>query len=242
MTTVAEVAATAPDQLTNAYRSQRRMIIEKVTAGVAAAWAALHANRDQTIAANIALVEAGQATIARLVDSYMTTLQIAELGHGSLEGLTAADYTALRGIDAATVYARPFGAYGTFIAQGADEARAVQAATASAEKLAATDLQLAQTHAARDWMQGNEFVVGYRRVLNPPSCPLCTAASTRTYRKADLMPIHEHCDCGVMPLWGHEPVASVGTKVRIEDDPEIGPRLMASDWSNVGPRLIEKPL
>jgi hypothetical protein len=86
----------------------------------------------------------------------------------------------------------------------------------------------------------DEFrIVGYRRVLSGegPHCKLCTAASTRTYRIADLMAIHEHCTCGVQPLYGTEPVASIGTTVRVEDDPELGPRLMADSWSNVGPRL-----
>ena len=75
-----------------------------------------------------------------------------------------------------------------------------------------------------------------------PHCALCEAAATRTYRIADLLPIHEHCTCGVLPLYGTEPVPSVGTAVRVEDDPELGPRLMADNWSNVGPRLnLDKP-
>jgi hypothetical protein len=53
------------------------------------------------------------------------------------------------------------------------------------------------------------------------------------------MPIHEHCTCGVQPLYGTEPVASVGTTVRVEHDPELGPRLMADNWTPVGPRIIE---
>ena len=231
-----------PTALTTNYARQRAHIIDQVLAAVAATWAAQHANPAQTIASVTAIVGAGQATVVRLVDAYMATLQTAELGHGAILGLDPADYTIakLRGVAADVVYGRPFGAYRAFLSQGADEARAVEAAQASVEKLAATDLQLAQTRSAHDWMAGNKYVVGYRRVLNPPSCPLCTVAADRTYRKSDLMPIHEHCDCGVQPLWGEEPVASVGTTVRVEDDPELGPRLMADKWSNVGPRLIEK--
>lgn len=158
--------------------------------------------------------------------------------------LELAAYTTekMRGLPAAEVYARPFGAYAKFLSDGADEADAVRAAQASVSKLAATDLQLAQTHSARDWMSESEWVVGYRRVLTGAhSCDLCTLASQRTYRTSELMPIHEHCDCGIEPLWGHEPVASVGTTVRVENDPELGPRLMADNWRSVGPRLIEQP-
>lgn len=162
--------------------------------------------------------------------------------------LDPARYTtaAIRQVAADAVYGRPFGAYGAFVKDGAHPADALRAATASATKLAATDLQLAQTHAARDWMSAalegatDELrIVGYRRVLTGPGphCDLCTAASTRTYRVSDLMPIHEHCGCTVEPLYGTEPVASIGTTVRVEDDPEIGPRLLADSWSDVGPRL-----
>ena len=97
---------------------------------------------------------------------------------------------------------------------------------------------MAQTNSARDWMQDEVTIVGWRRILNLPSCELCTIAATRTYRKSDLAGIHEHCDCTVSPLFGTEPVASVGTTVRVEMDPEIGARLMADSWSSVGPRLI----
>jgi len=234
----------AAQRIEAAYRQQRLRIRSQVLAAVAAAWARLHADQQQTIQSVTGLVAAGQGAIAQLVDAYLTQSQIAQVGTGTLKGLDPALYTTtvLRRIAAPVIYARPFGAYGAFIAQGADEATAVRAAQASATKLAATDMQLAQTHAARDWMTGDAYIVGWRRTLNPPSCKLCTVAASRTYRISDLMPIHEHCDCGVAPLYGHEPVASVGTTVRIDEDPEIGPRLMADNWSNVGPRLIDKPL
>lgn len=44
-------------------------------------------------------------------------------------------------------------------------------------------------------------ITGYRRVLHPElaqsgqSCGLCVAASTRIYKKKDLMPLHNMCNC-----------------------------------------------
>lgn len=234
-------------QIDAAYTAQRLRLSATVSAAVAASWAHLHQDRPAAIGQIVALVGAGQTHTVRLVNAYMTAKTIEATGRGVRITLDPALYTTdlLRGIAASAVYSRPFGAYGAFVNDGAHPAEAIRAARASVSKLAATDLQLAQTHAARDWMQAADEqtatgirIVGYRRVLNPPSCKLCEAASTRTYRIADLMPIHEHCDCTVQPLYGTEPVASIGTTVRVDDDPELGPRLMADSWTPVGPRLI----
>jgi hypothetical protein len=237
---VTSTAEPAQEQLASRYTTARLRQSATVQAAVAAAWAAMYSDRSVAIKRIVELVLAGQRNTVALVEAYLATETLLVTGEHASHALDPASYTidALRGVAAAEVYARPFGAYGAFRSQGAEAAQAIEAARASVSKLAATDLQLAQTHAARDWMQAEPRIVGYRRVLNLPSCALCTAASTRTYRKADLLPIHEHCDCTVAPLFGTAPVASVGTKVRVQNDPEIGPRLMADDWSPVGPRLI----
>lgn len=244
------VEARPQSELDAAYTAQRARLVASVTAAVALAWGHLYADRSATIAQIVKLVETGQATLANLLGVYFAAKQLQTTGTPSQVSLNPDAYTtlALRGIPAEIVYGRPFGAYGASVDRGASVAEAIVSAQAYVKKIAATDLQLVQTHAAHDWMratsvrdQGDELrIVGYRRVItNPNACKLCVAASTRTYRIADLMPIHEHCDCGVQPLWGTEPVASVGTTVRVEDDPEIGPRLMADTWSMVGPRLTE---
>lgn len=236
-------------QIDTAYQAQRLRLNAAVVAGVASAWASLHQDKQSTIAHVVKLVTVGQVHTVRLVDAFMTAKTLQATGQRARVGLDPALYTTttLRGVAAASVYGRPFGAYGAFVKDGAHPSEAVRAAQASVTKLAATDLQLAQTHSARDWMQAvaggattEVRIVGYRRVLTGagPHCALCTAASTRTYRIADLLPIHEHCTCTAQPLYGTEPVASVGTTVRVELDPELGPRLMADDWSPVGPPLI----
>lgn len=222
-----------------AYKTQRGRISQAVLAATLAAYRSPSSNQEQTIQTVVPLVTAGQEQTASLVDAYMAAKATEVVGAGTVKGLDPSLYTTevLRGVTAASVYARPFTVYHSTLAKTGDEAQAVTSAQALAKKLAVTDIQLAQTHAARDWMNDEPEIVGYRRVLNPPSCPLCTAASTRTYSKADLMPIHEHCDCGVEPLWGTQPVPAVGTSVRVEIDPELGPRLMADSWQSVGPTL-----
>lgn len=231
--------------LDTAYQAQRIRLTATVTAATASAWAQHYKDRNATIQRVVGIVTAGQAHTVRLVDSYMTAKAVQATGSGTLKHLDPKRYITdiLRGLPAAEVYSRPFGAYGSFLKDGAHPKEALRAAQSSVSKLAATDLQLAQTHSARDWMQHDVTeglrIVGYRRVLSGPGphCSLCTAASTRTYKISDLLPIHEHCTCTAEPLWGTEPVPSIGTTVRVDVDPELGPRLMADDWTPVGPRL-----
>ena len=69
------------------------------------------------------------------------------------------------------------------------------------------DLQLAQTHTAQRRMSSGHGIVGYRRVLTgSENCALCAIASTQRYHRGSLMPIHDHCDCLVAPIYGeHDP-------------------------------------
>lgn len=208
-------------------------------AGVASAWQLNHNERERAIATVVALVEAGQRSTVKLVDAYMVAAAREAGLRVPSRGLNG-DYSieALRGVAAAEVYGRPFGALGGQLEQGASLEQALASARGYVTKLAQTDLQLAHTHASRDWMAGDHRIVGYRRVLGfGDHCSLCRSASTRTYSKADLMPIHERCHCSVAPVFGKEPVASVGTTVQVVDDPELGPRLIADSWSPMGPTL-----
>lgn len=199
---------TRDTQIDAAYRTQRLRLRSVVAAQVASAWAQLYRDREAAITYAVNVVQAGQAQTVSLVAAYMTVKALQETGQRISVGLDPAAYTieALRKIEAPRVYARPYGALGVRLNEGATFDDAVTSAVASVTKLATTDLQLAQTNAARDWMQGSADrlaesdirVVGYRRVLSGPGphCALCTAASTRTYRIADLLPIHEHCVTG----------------------------------------------
>lgn len=229
-------------QLDIAYRAQRSRLSATVAAAAARAFTTLYSDPKATIQTVVPIVQSGQRLGVSLVDAYMAAKTLEATGQGSVIGLDAARYTiaALRnGVPADDVYSRPFNGF-----SGGDRQKALVGAHAALDKLVRTDLQLAQTHSARDWMTeqaktatDETRIVGWRRVTDGDPCALCAAAATRTYRTADLMPIHEHCGCHVEPLWGEHAVGSVGTTVRVEIDPELGPRLMADTWSSVGPRI-----
>lgn len=59
---------------------------------------------------------------------------------------------------------------------------------------------------------GRPRLIGYRRMIHPElsksgqSCGMCIVASTRMYYKADLMAIHEGCNCLPLPIYeGNDP-------------------------------------
>lgn len=184
------------------------------------------------------VVRGGQRQTVALTDSYMTLKARDALGAASPQGLDADRYTIerLRQRDAGELYRQPFGAVGAALGRGEPLPAAMRSGGAQVEKLTRTDLQLAQTHSARDWMAGEDRVKGYRRVLGGGrSCPLCVSAATRTYRKADLLPIHENCQCSVSPVYEDVPVVGAERKlpdsVRVRRDPELGLRLVEEGWS-----------
>lgn len=191
-------------QIDNTYRTQRLRLTSTVVAAAARLWDTTYRERDQAIAAVIPLVHAGQRQTVRLTEAYMSAKAADAREPVRRLNLPPELYTiaVLRGLPAEEVYGRPFGALGAHLERGDDFAVAAAAARASLGRLVATDMQLAQTHAARDVMTASERIVGYRRVLGPGrNCPLCVSASSRTYSKADLAPIHERCGCSVAPLF-----------------------------------------
>lgn len=227
-------------QLDAVYRSQRLRLYSTVSAGVAQIWASNYKDRSATIERSLSLVAAGQARTVALVDAYMAAKVRVALGKGDPKGLNPARYTVdkLRGSSAENVYERPFGAFGAHLASDGEDgfAAGMDSAAHTLARLARTDLQLAQTHAARDWMFDDSRVPGYERILGGgKNCELCIAASGRRYYSEDLAPIHENCGCSVAPVFdaaGLERASNLSASdVRVSDDPEIGPRLLAPTWA-----------
>jgi hypothetical protein len=103
------------------------------------------------------------------------------------------------------VYRRPATAVYSALSEGVPYDEAVRRGATRAEQLVVTDMQLAETHSAREVLtkQKKLGVVGYRRVLTgSESCAMCIVASTQRYRVGNLMPIHPACDCKVRTIYG----------------------------------------
>lgn len=219
-------------QVDATYRSQRMRLRSVLLATVARHWAVASPHDQGAFLGRVtAVVLAAQAQSVRLVDAYMATKTKAVIGTGAVKGLDPSLYTvdAIRGVPAAEVYSRPFGALGYALETGLDFSAARAAGGAALGRLASTDFQLAQTYSARDWMTSEESITGYERILGGDGCELCQAAADgRVFATDDLAPIHDHCGCSVSPVFGPEPTKGASDVFSVESDPELGQRLVAA--------------
>ncbi|MCW2674798.1 MAG: conserved hypothetical phage protein [Frankiales bacterium] len=153
-----------------------------------------------------------QQAVASLTDAYIARVMTIMRGRPvSPAGTITIPGTFRADISPAGVYGRLADLYRWEILRGLDDAEAlltrIEAQTAV---LTSTNDDLAfraQAHHSFDKLK----VAGFRRVLHPElskfgSCGLCIVASTRIYNRDRLMPLHDRCHCGVLPvLEGDDP-------------------------------------
>jgi hypothetical protein len=196
------------------------------------------------------LVASGQEVIAELTDLYMSSILESLLGEAVPE--TGHVPTEYRKADPQEVYARMFKTVYYELSQGKDIQEAATTGQRRAVTTGGTDLWLAHTITARDTLnihssREGQHVVGYRRVPSGVhTCALCEIASTQRYHKADLMPIHNRCSCGVLPIVDSRDPGQVikreymqkaqqehlsNDEVQVEQHSEIGPMLTFAEYS-----------
>lgn len=207
---------------------------------------------DRFVAAVTPVVAGGQYQVAALTDAFLAAVESAVLGVPArpvgVDPRVVSDRV-MRGVDAAVVYARTGPTVWTALARGDPLDVALRKGLQRALVAASTDLQLARTHAARDVLGRKGNVVGYRRTLGgSDSCRLCQLASTQRYKVGDLLPIHNRCSCGVLPIFGDrdpgqviDPDRLAALKrdgqpgVEVRDHGELGPVLGVRGQSFTGP-------
>lgn len=197
----------------NAYTQTSQRLRASTMAKVMAIWGSLDSWRDADIASFVKQVVphvlAGQDHTAALTAAYLNKT-VSILGPNDArsipvptKGVTGA--IVRNGSSPADVYSRMGQTIYRALGQGDDIDAAVKKATDRLTKTAQTDLQLSRTWASRAVISKAKGIVGWRRMLTgDKSCALCVVASTRTYRKADLMPMHPGCDCVPVPVIGSE--------------------------------------
>lgn len=197
-------------------------------------------------------VRAARLEMSALTDAYLSQLLTAKLDV-LIPPMGPIDTDALRGVPIAEVYTRPFTTVRTALANGADYPAAVQQGLYRSVDLVVTDMQLAKTHTSQAVFSARSQVHGYRRVLHgSKSCALCYIASTQRYHKADLLPIHPGCDCGVDPILEdggqvidrsrleatHEAVAArLGQQDRGGRKPDYRKQIIVHEHGEIGPLL-----
>lgn len=192
-----------------ALQDRRLALRATVTAAVLREWDGLgswnRAQVDEFLAAALPLIEGGMDTEAALVAAYLER----QVGQDVVLRATE-DYLtgSLRGVDAETVYTRPFVTLWGGLGNGQPFAQALETARHRLDAQVQTDLQLAHRQAFVDAGRSTGLTA-YRRVLNGlKSCGLCASAATRVYRLArPPAPIHGRCDCSfTLVLPGEESV------------------------------------
>lgn len=207
------------------------------------------------------LIQGGQSATAnstaaylRAVLSQITSRHIALAAGVAVGGIALA--ATLRAVeDPARVYYRAFEQWRYARSIGMPEAEAKAKGRDRLERQVSNDLGMAMRQAAFETLEGTDEAIGYRRILRPEmskgsACGLCIVAADRMYRTSELLPIHTHCVCDVMPVTrAHDPgrelnaddlfrlydVAGSNTaadlrtiRVRVDDHGELGPILRAA--------------
>lgn len=180
-----------------AYQAASEQVRARLLTFTNTAWDSLGSYRDRDIDALVKLVvprvQAGQIQVANLTAAYFREI-------GGSAPVDAKLVTGGRGMPADEVYRRPANTVYTKLSQGASVRDAVSAGRDRLGSLVTTDLQMAKVRQA-DRSLESAGVASFRRVLTGrENCALCVIASTQSYRRGDLMPIHPGCDCTVDTL------------------------------------------
>lgn len=153
------------------------------------------------------------------------------------------DFAAVTGAGAragtppAEVYRRPFVTVWTALAAGTAYDAAVSAGLARATSTAAMDVQLAMRETMGAVAKADPRIVGYERIPDAGACELCVMASTQRYRVGDLMPIHNHCGCGVAPIYGDSDPGPTINADRLAEARESGAEPVVHEHGELGPVL-----
>lgn len=260
----------------NSYTQLSQTVRASVLAQVLAAWNSLTSWRDKDIAQFVTRVVpkvlAGQDKMTALTGAYLNkTIAIHTPGAKAIPVPTKNSVGAAvrNGTTPKEVYQRAGPTVWRALQGGDTIDQAVAKAQTRITQQVTTDMQLARTHSAQEVMSKGTGIVGYRRQLTGDhSCALCVVASTRTYRKADLLPLHPQCDCVPVPVFGTEfrpsldpesqdvldaahaeIVSRLGVDTNkaetlreltiVHDHGELGPLLAVRDQHFVGPSEIQ---
>lgn len=151
-------------------------------------------------AAAAEIIDASKVQVSTVTAGYMAAVDVT-VAEG-IAPVIATPPVIRNGVSSLEVYARSVVEARVRIAAGATFEDAMTAGRARATGTALTDVNLTNKATIDRVAPLRPWVVGYRRVLTGRSCALCAAASTQRYRRPNLMPIHQRCDCDVAEIYG----------------------------------------
>lgn len=197
------------------------------------------ANLDAWLRLILPIMNGVEVNIGQLVAAYLDELST-EWGITITPIVTPEQVTgpALRnGTPPEDVYARPVVDVRRELSRRRRIDRARETARQRALVLADTDAALAHRFAASTAFDALGFQ-HYRRVPTGRSCDLCRTAAEQRYNVAQLLPIHPHCDCRVLP----EPMtADVPQRDLPKSPPPSAPAdPVVRDHGELGPVLVDR--
>lgn len=140
----------------------------------------------------------------------------------------------------AQVYARPSITARVAIASGKNFAQAMAEARTRATVLAHTDVSLSYRQAAVSHAESpRSRIVGWRRLPDGNACRFCLLLGTKRYRVKELMPIHNRCNCSVMPIIGSRDPGNVIDSDLLKKLKTEGPQAKVVKHGELGP-IIER--
>ena len=163
------------------------------------------------------IVNGAQVMSGRMADAYIA--QVLTEMTGKRVNPTGIQFTGdLRGVPTAEVYRRPFVEVFSGLKNGLLFADAYNSGLARLREIGDDDMSLAYRVGTQKSMTAQK-IKDYRRVVRPElskggTCPLCHLAAENVYHRSNLLPIHTHCRCAVMPIIGSN---DPGSRLNSED-------------------------
>lgn len=151
------------NRIDQTYQWKRLEMRSKLVDAAAEIWVGREwAERSNFLDKIIPFVEGGMSASVQLLESYLVMQAQLASGDTGIQTpqLDISHYTIenMRGVPATEVYDRPYGTLGTHLMKNANFKSADEKAAEYVKQLAATDLQLAETRASRDWMVAYELL------------------------------------------------------------------------------------
>ena len=114
-----------------------------------------------------------------------------------------------RRLPTSEIFNRPARKYRYLKSVGKSDEEALDVAISRVKINIETNLLLAERESEIQTMKSltkkSKKVVGYRRIIHPErskggSCGLCVAAADRIYNVSEMKPLHDNCECTVLPV------------------------------------------
>jgi hypothetical protein len=242
---------TVADQLVAAHIAAQATLRDHAGAAMAHAWDGLGEYDEQNVAPFLAAA-VPLTTAAQRSSVAVTAAFLARILHRQPTGTDAEHILGLvrNGVSPREVYRRPFVTVWSSLQNGKPWQDAVKAGRDRAVSAVQADVQLAMRQTLNVVGETDPLILGYRRVPDPGACAFCRLVAGQRYKTRDLMPIHNHCGCGVdvitaenRHLFGGNPkndlsITKDGVTATIHEHGELGPVLTDGNDHFTGPEAI----